>query len=166
MISKGLILRWTTERRWRLKGFYQQRTEAERRQWERLTSLKDRNLLSVFSRCSSTHSFLLCSSSFLFSRFCRRQRETVRAFRGRKNRVPFHLRLLSMPQHLVTVVTYQVDLMMLVEDYGALLGSQLLLLLGLHALILKNTQTLILMDSKLHLDHKLCTWWVQLLLLR
>lgn len=46
-----------------------------------------------------------------------------------------------MPRHLVTVVTYQVDLMMLVEDYGGLLGAQLLLLLGLHALILKHTNT-------------------------
>lgn len=35
-------------------------------------------------------------------------------------------------------VTYQVDLMMLAEGFGALLACQLLLLLGIHALILKN----------------------------
>lgn len=39
---------------------------------------------------------------------------------------------------LVAVVTYQVDLMMLVEDYRAVLGHMLLLLLGVHALILKT----------------------------
>lgn len=38
------------------------------------------------------------------------------------------------------MTTYQMDLMMLVEEYGALLCLQLLLLVGLHTLILKNTQ--------------------------
>lgn len=50
--------------------------EMKRRRWwqqEGRTSLKDLSLLRVFSRSWSTHSFLFCSSSFLFSRFCNRQ---------------------------------------------------------------------------------------------
>lgn len=100
-----------------------------------LTSLKERNLLSVFSRSSSTHCFLLCSSSFLFSRFCRRQG-------GRQPRALTVAELVSFaaPAHLrsclVAVETYQVDVMMLVEEDGALLGGKLLLLIGLDALIL------------------------------
>lgn len=39
----------------------------------------------------------------------------------------------------LTGITYQVNLMMLAEEYGALLGLQLLLLVGLNALILQNT---------------------------
>lgn len=37
-------------------------------------------------------------------------------------------------------LTYQMDLMVLVEENGALLGLLLLLLLGLHTLILTNTR--------------------------
>lgn len=57
-------------------------SEQKVRQQEVLTSLKDLNLLRVLSRSWSTHSFLLCSSSFLFSRFCRQQGETVRCIGG------------------------------------------------------------------------------------
>lgn len=38
--------------------------------------------------------------------------------------------------------TYQMDVMVLAEDDGALLGLQLLLLLGLHTLILTDDQSL------------------------
>ena len=38
---------------------------------------------------------------------------------------------------LTATITYQVNLVMLAEDYGALLGLQLLLLVGVNALILK-----------------------------
>lgn len=37
---------------------------------------------------------------------------------------------------------YQMDLMVLAEEYGTLLGLHLLLLLGVHTLILRNTKTL------------------------
>lgn len=39
---------------------------------------------------------------------------------------------------IISVATYQVDLMVLVEEHEALLGGKLLLLVGLHALILKT----------------------------
>lgn len=60
---------------------------GEKRRWrqeEGQTSLKDLSLLRVFSRSWSTHSFLFCSSSFLFSRFWnRQQRETLRDIRNK-----------------------------------------------------------------------------------
>lgn len=61
----------------------------------------------------------------------------------------------SLWARLTAMITYQVDLMMLVEDYGAMLGLQLLLLVGLHALILKNAQTSILVYSKIHVKTQL-----------
>ena len=104
-------------------------SEQKVRQQEVLTSLKDLNLLRVLSRSWSTHSFLLCSSSFLFSRFCRQQGETVRCI---------VVELCSCSVGCLTAtITYQVNLVMLAEDYGALLGLQLLLLVGVNALILK-----------------------------
>lgn len=99
--------------------------------WPGRFSLKDRNRLRVFSRSLSTHSFLLCSSSLFFSRFCRQQRETPRGT-GEKQRLSF-----AAPS---TRLTYQVDLMMLVEDYGALFCRQVLLLMCIRALILFVTQ--------------------------
>lgn len=62
----------------------------------------------------------------------------------------------SLWARLTATITYQVDLMMLGEDYGAMLGLHLLLLVGLHALILKkNTQTSILVYSKIHVKTQL-----------
>lgn len=58
---------------------------------------------------------------------------------------------------LVVVATYQVDVMMLVEEYGALLGGQPLLLVGLYALILRNTQTLILVHLNLYIKIHICS---------
>lgn len=130
--SRALLKEWSCRRRWCIDS-------------KSLTSLKDRNLLRVFSRSWSTHSFLFCSSSFFFSRFCRQQRETVRARLQREldpaSFVAFCRRRSVSVGCLVAVVTYQVDLMMLGEDYGALLGCDVLLLVGLHALILHTENT-------------------------
>lgn len=136
LITELLFLRWTIA----LRGYdaasprvlltrRELQAKAVQNEWERLTSLKDRNRLRVFSRSLSTHSFLLCSSSFFFSRFCRQQRETLRGT-GEKQRLSF-----AAPS---TRLTYQVDLVMLVEDYGALFCRQVLLLMCIRALILKR----------------------------
>lgn len=158
LITELLFLRWTIA----LRGYdaasprvlltrRELQAKAEQNEWERLTSLKDLNRLRVFSRSLSTHSFLLCSSSFFFSRFCRQQRETLRGT-GEKQRLSF-----AAP---TTWLTYEVDLVMLAEDYGALFFRQVLLLMCIRALILKRDKTYHLIARKYILVcQKLATVW-------